>query len=237
MKLSALLDKALSLIFPKRCVFCSEFAYDLACEKCVLRHSEVSPPVCSVCGHGDGCCNCRTGLFYDRLTAPFYYEGRVREDILDFKYHGKHDYGDYFASFICASVGKHYGDVVFDAVTCVPAYKIKNLNESFDHAQYLGRAVAKELGIKFNGSLLNKCELREKQHTLGFGARIENVKGLYIAGNERLDGKIVLIIDDISTSGATFSECARVLKEMGASHVYCASAALTKRKQFCGPLM
>ena len=54
--------------------------------------------------------------------------------------------------------------------------------------------------------------------------------GAFAAGPEELHGLSVLLVDDIFTTGATFSECARVLREQGASHVYGAALAQTPRR-------
>lgn len=231
MRLSTLLDKAMSLIYPKRCVFCGDISGgEIACERCASRHRRITPPVCFVCGCG-GECHCRDGLHFDRVTAPFYYEGRARDDILSFKYHGKHEYGRYFAHCLCGAVRENYGGGAFDVVTCVPMYN-GDRTRPFDHAAYLARAAADELGVPYDGGLIVRTRLGERQHSLGSRDRMKNVRGMYAPSAADLSGKTVLLIDDISTSGATFSECAGVLKGMGARRVYCASAAITKRRPY-----
>ena len=231
MKLSAIADKVLSLIFPERCLFCGDIADDkYICAKCGSEYKRIALPVCSVCGLGRNECRCFSGLLFDRTVAPFYYEGRAREDILKFKYRGRHEYGRYFAHCISLTVNEQYSGICFDAVTSVPA--IKNGSEDFfDHAGYLGRAVAKNIKAVFDGGLIEKTNERVKQHTLKFEQRFENVRGLY-AGRGNAEYKSVLLIDDISTTGATFSECARVLKASGAEKVYCAAAAFTPHRVF-----
>ena len=67
-------------------------------------------------------------------------------------------------------------------------------------------------------------------YQLDAAQRRANVLGAFAAGPEELHGLSVLLVDDIFTTGATFSECARVLREQGASHVYGASLAQTPRR-------
>ena len=125
MKLSAIADKVLSLIFPERCLFCGDIADDkYICAKCGSEYKRIALPVCSVCGLGRNECRCFSGLLFDRTVAPFYYEGRAREDILKFKYRGRHEYGRYFAHCISLTVNEQYSGICFDAVTSVPAFKM-----------------------------------------------------------------------------------------------------------------
>ena len=74
---------------------------------------------------------------------------------------------------------------------------------------------------------LEKCTHNRAQSSLtGAEERFENAKGVYRAVQpERFAGKRVLLIDDIVTTGATMSECARVLRKAGAAEVVCAALA------------
>ena len=186
-------------------------------------------PVCSVCGFGKDECHCIKDMLFARVVAPFYYEGRARDDILKFKYYGKHSYGEYFAHCISKLVKAQYVGINFDAVTSVPAF-YNNDDNFFDHAMYLGKAVADNIGLSFDASLLEKTAQRVKQHSLDFEQRFKNVNGLYKCSGNSQNYKTILLIDDISTTGATFMECARVLKKFGVKNTYCAAVALTPKR-------
>jgi predicted amidophosphoribosyltransferase len=70
----------------------------------------------------------------------------------------------------------------------------------------------------------------EKQHSLSPLARVENVKGLFAVNKKlKLEGKYILLCDDVFTTGATFNECAKILLEAGAEAVYCTAAAATPK--------
>ena len=71
--------------------------------------------------------------------------------------------------------------------------------------------------------MLCKVKGNLPQHTLDFKSRVDNVKGIY-AANGSLEGKIIVLVDDIRTTGATMNECAKVLKKAGAREVYGVSA-------------
>ena len=80
-------------------------------------------------------------------------------------------------------------------------------------------------------TLLEKLYETESQHTLSARARTGNVFGVFEACNlENVQGKTVLLVDDIKTTGATLSECAKMLKLGGAEAVYTVTFAVTRRK-------
>ena len=230
MNLSAIIDKALSLVFPPHCLFCGDIADNrYICKKCESLYKKIAFPVCSVCGFGKDECHCIKDMLFARVVAPFYYEGRARDDILKFKYYGKHSYGEYFAHCISKLVKAQYVGINFDAVTSVPAF-YNNDDNFFDHAMYLGKAVADNIGLSFDASLLEKTAQRVKQHSLDFEQRFKNVNGLYKCSGNSQNYKTILLIDDISTTGATFMDCARVLKKFGVKNTYCAAVALTPKR-------
>ena len=229
MKLSEIIDKAISLVFPQRCLFCGDISENkYICNKCAALYKKVDLPICSTCGFGRNECHCLSNMYFNRVAAPFYYEGRVREDILKFKYYGKHSYGDYFAYCISEFIREQYAGVIFDAVMSVPAFN-SNDKSFFDHAKRLGELVADNINVPFDCGFIKKTAERVKQHALDFEQRFKNVRGLYSCSSSK-NYKTILLIDDISTTGATFMECARMLKNAGIKDVYCASVALTPKR-------
>ncbi|MFR5439018.1 MAG: ComF family protein [Monoglobus pectinilyticus] len=70
-----------------------------------------------------------------------------------------------------------------------------------------------------------------KQTDLSSFERQQNLNGAFgLKGNsDNIQGKTILVIDDVTTTGATFNECARVLKLSGAKAVYCAAIATTEK--------
>ena len=114
----------------------------------------------------------------------------------------------------------------FDLVTWVPVSRKRRRTRGYDQAELLCRETARELGMQ-PLLTLEKCTDNRAQSSLsGAEERFENAKGAYRAVQpERFAGKRVLLIDDIVTTGATMSECARVLRKAGAAEVVCAALA------------
>ena len=78
--------------------------------------------------------------------------------------------------------------------------------------------------------LLFKVKSISKQSRLNAAARASNIKGAFSCG-EDLNGKNILLVDDIYTTGSTLNECSRVLKHCGANEIYCLTFASTRMKK------
>ena len=182
------------------------------------------PPRCPFCrrflpkGEGPVCRDCLEHLphcrdraekhkptFVDGVVCALVYEGAVRRAMHRYKFGGRLAYGKTFAGLLARRVEESGVASRVQAVCWVPCH----------------RAAA---------PLLKKVRHTPPMYQLDAAQRRANVLGAFAAGPEELHGLSVLLVDDIFTTGATFSECARVLREQGASHVYGAALAQTPRR-------
>ena len=93
------------------------------------------------------------------------------------------------------------------------------------------KEIAKELGVPLEEKLLSRPFQGKEQKTLGGIERFGGVIGAFdCAENKITENAAVLLCDDISTTGATLNECAKLLLLRGADKVYCVSAAITKKE-------
>lgn len=115
---------------------------------------------------------------------------------------------------------------VFDCVTPVPVSKERLRERGYDQSALLAKALSEEIGVPY-AQLLQKTRHNRTQHDLSAKARADNVRGAYSA--ENAEGLRVLLVDDIVTTGATASECARTLYRAGAADVMCLCCALVVR--------
>jgi len=224
-KLSALLR----LIYPEHCAFCGDIISDVdeVCSSCRESVYLIGDEVCGVCGRDVGKCGCGLNDFYfDRCIAPFYYLDSVQEGILRFKFANCPEVGDVFAKLVYDRIHELYGHLSFDAVTCVPMHPVSFRKRGYNQGEILALAIEKWIHIRFF-HYLEKASHHVPQHEIK-GNRFENVKDTFtfIEGSQVAE-KTILIVDDVFTSGATLSECARILKKNGAECVYCAAIAAT----------
>ena len=199
------------------------------------------PPKCVLCGtllqkdETDLChsCRCDTPAFPNsKLKLPYlahwsalwYYEGTVRKSILRFKFHGARSYAEIYGRQLAMKLLSD--NVDFDILTWVPISRLRRWRRGYDQVQLIAEAVGRELGVP-PISTLAKIRHNRPQSRLGNAPqRRANVMGVYtLSGKAQIQGKRILLLDDILTTGATAGECARVLLTAGAKEVSCAAVA------------
>ena len=209
----------LDFVFPRRCPFCGAVAgKELLCKKCLR----------SLPFTGEHAV--REGTF-GRCAAPLYYEDRVREAILQFKFKAKLGGLSCFGMLMAECAAEHYSGA-FDAITWVPVSKKRLKKRGFDQTRYLTGSMCVDWHVA-PIETLRKVTDNPPQSTLETEEqRRANVLGVYEAVNaEQFRGKRLLLVDDILTTGATLSECVRVLKEAGAGEVMCLTLAMSREKK------
>ena len=121
-------------------------------------------------------------------------------------------------------------DAGFDLIVPMPLHWFKQWQRGFNQAELL----ASEIGRKWNTPvkrIVRRQRVTAPQAGLTNAKRRLNVRGAFrIARGRRLDGLRILLVDDVVTTGATASACARVLKRAGAAHVSLLALARTDRR-------
>lgn len=216
-----LLESILNLLFPPKCPFCGK----------VLD----TPGICPACEkdlpwtEGDNSLRQAPGGL--RCAAPLWYEDKVREALLRFKFQGAAAASEPLGALIVQCAAEQFSGE-FDTVTWVPVSRKRLRKRGYDQAELLAESACR-LWDTEPVRLLHKMEDNPAQSGIqDAAARRANVLGVYEAAEpEMIKGKRILLIDDICTTGATLSECVRVLKDAGAESVACAAVALTREKK------
>lgn len=114
----------------------------------------------------------------------------------------------------------------YDLVTWVPLSRRRLRERGYDQARLLARSTARELGLPLTPTLHKQRNTQPQSGTGDAAKRRANIAGAYrMKQGADVTGKRVLLMDDIVTTGATLSECARVLGKAGAEQVVCATVA------------
>ena len=205
-------------LFPRRCPFCGGAAGgQLMCKKCAD-----TLPVTG--GHA-----LQRGSF-GRCASPLWYEGGVRKAILDYKFKGKLGGLNCFGQLMAQCAAEELGGE-FDAVTWVPISKKRLRKRRFDQSRYLAASLCVDWHVAPVETLRKIVDNPPQSGTEDRAKRRANVLGVYEAvKGADIAGKRWLLVDDVITTGATLSECARVLKEAGAADVVCLTLAATRRE-------
>jgi len=205
----------MSLLFPRKCILCRTLLEpqetDL-CHTCRIEAPEFTKSKFKL-------------SFLAGWTAVWYYKGTVRQSLLRFKFHNARSYADIYGRFLAMKLLKEdWAD--FDVLTYVSTGWLRRLFRGYDHVALIGQSVSKEIHLPLTKTM-KKVRNTPPQSSIADPARRRaNVLGAYrVIQPELVQGKRVLLLDDIITTGATVSECARVLLTAGAKEVYCAAVA------------
>jgi ComF family protein len=179
------------------------------------------------------CMACRSGLQgFDFAASYGMYEGALRDLIHLFKYSGMTPLAKPLAQYLERGIPV---DQKFDAVVAVPLHWRKRWQRGFNQAELLAQFVAKRRGIPLLSPLRRKRPTAT-QAGLASAGRRRNVAGAFELrwqkpdAKKRLNGKKILLIDDVMTTGATASACASVLKRGGAKSVSLFTVARVDRR-------
>lgn len=204
------------------------------------------PPKCILCrtlllsGETDLCRACRSDApeypsrknslqFLDSFAAVWYYEGNVRRSILRFKFRNARSYADGYGRILAMKLLSAYPEG-FDVLTWVPVSRLRRLRRGYDQVELLAQSVGRELGMSPVSTLRKIRNNRPQSRIKDPAARRANVLGAYrLAHGAAVEGKRVLLLDDVLTTGATAGECARVLLTAGAKEVHCAAIAAARK--------
>lgn len=152
-------------------------------------------------------------------VAPFAYDGDVREAAHRFKFHGRLSFQRMMGTLMARTVQGQLAGVPFDLVCAVPLSKERLRQRGYNQAALLAEEIASSLHLPY-AEVLQKLKNNQEQHNLSREERLTNVLGVYCCSRpQAVQGKSVLLCDDIVTTGSTLRECARILLESGAKAV------------------
>jgi ComF family protein len=213
----------LDLLFPQKCIGCGKEG-GLICESCQRSLPRIVPPVCPKCGKSQSsaivCSACivrKTPI--DGIRSPFKFDGLMREAVHQLKYKNlrtlSHSLGSLLASYYV-----NYplpGEVIVPVPLHPKRLKERGYNQS--------ALLARELGKIINLPVDDRCLIRERfvipqAKTKSAEERRRNVVGAFSCLDSKLRNKQVLLVDDVSTSGATLEACTIALKSAGAMSVW-----------------
>ena len=212
-----ILDGLLELFYPTKCVFCHKLTGgDKICKSC-RDALPLTPKGAQV----------QKFPFISACLSPLYYTGNVRESLLRYKFGSLSAYAEVYAPIMAKCIDEN--EISCDIITWVPLSRKRLRKRGYDQARLLAEELSRISGVGCC-RLLQKTRNNPAQSGTGSAEkRRANVSGVYRAADEdKVKGKSILLVDDIVTTGATLSECARVLISAGAREV---KAVTVARKQ------
>lgn len=219
-----------AIFFPERCAYCGQVMPPCrpACDCCLPRLPRIREPVCRMCGREKDSCTCGGHRrHYERCVAPFYYEGIARTAVLRFK-EGAVRAALPLAEEMAVVVKREYPRVAFDRIVPVPMTTKAQKRRGFNQSDLLARELAGLLGVP-REEMLDKVMETAPQKGLSALERSGNLLGAFdLHSGAHPEGKTLLLVDDIATTGATLDECAKMLKIYGADEIYTVVATASR---------
>lgn len=226
-KIKSFSEWFLDLIFPEQCIYCAKFGH-YVCKKCLKDLPINKGFLCIGCARpvdlGKTCFNCSKNSDVDYLwVASDYKDPKIEKLLKLYKYRFIKDISqsiwDLFYLYLTKlEKRKNFAFLTNPLVMFVPITKYRLNWRGFNQTELLARKISLELGFELDSGSLVKLDA-SSQADLGKNERIRNIKGKIGFVGNNLKGRQILLIDDVCSTGATLSECARNLKENGASKV------------------
>jgi len=240
-------ESLLDLLYPPRCRFCrntisgsDEMCF---CGECRRRIREVSHPLCTACGypfldtsgedHLCGACLARPPSFVQARAWACYPRGDEGKDPLrfvmqQFKYGRKVSLGRPLGRLLSKGCTGFFQESTLDGIIPVPLHPKRLRWRGFNQAVILAKQVSRLWRLPMDPFILLRSTETEPQTQLSEKDRRKNMRGAFALNPKKsVQGKRILLVDDIYTSGATVDECSRTLIRGGAKEISILTLART----------
>lgn len=223
----------MDFFLPSLCIVCddrvdsSKSGFSFICQSCLEKMECVELPMCPICGFpqlntisGKYCKHCPPRpLYFDICRGAVLYNEVAAEIIKALKYSR------------ITSIANWMGNLMFlrletllsfdvDLVTVVPLHYQRELNRGFNQSELVARRLCQLKGWKFAPETLCRVRATRKQSELSEEDRARNVRDAFEVPNpDIINGKNVMLIDDVFTTGSSSNECARMLRSAGAHRI------------------
>lgn len=223
--------RVVDAVLPPRCLACGEIVSvpGAVCATCWSGLGFVSSPYCACCGlpfayesGPDALCGACAGErpVFARARSVMTYDDASRRLILAFKHADRIDAAPAYGAWMARAGAELLADS--DAVVPVPLHRWRLLRRRYNQAALLARAVAHHAGVPAVIDALRRTRSTPSQGRMTRSQREQNVRGAFAVDARRrgqLAGKRIVLVDDVMTTGATLSACARPLLRAGAERV------------------
>jgi ComF family protein len=213
----------LDLLFPPRCVGCGEQGAFL-CPACVEAMPRALPPRCPLCWQpqrrGEMCGRCsQTCPAFEGARSLYLFQGPVREAVHALKYNHLSALARPMAAPMAAYLEAEA--LAVDIVVPVPLFGRRQRLRGYNQSALLAREVGRLLGLPLaERGLARRRDTLPQARSVDAEARRRNVAGAFVGEKRRVEGRRVLLIDDVMTTGATLDACAQALRQAGATSVW-----------------
>ncbi|MFN7141071.1 MAG: double zinc ribbon domain-containing protein [Limisphaerales bacterium] len=235
-QLKAWWDAALNLVYPPLCQICKsdratrEEGY--VCQQCWSGKDGVhfiTEPYCRRCGlpfQGEitmqfECSNCQElDLQFTSARSAVIAKGLVLDVVHRYKYSKQVWFEPFLADLLVRQAVPVLRCEGWDLIVPVPLHPVKEREREFNQAERMAARLSRASGVPMNKNLIRRVQPTRTQTQLTKAERAANVRAAFaLVRGKKLNGEKVILVDDVLTTGATTSACAKVLRQAGARDV------------------
>ncbi len=219
-----------------RCALCGEENFDggFICAQCEKDLPYNDGYICNHCGREteiseEYCLTCKDNLIaIEKARSVFSYERPISTLITHFKYDNHRYLVEYFVNKMAMVYLKNFFSA--DFISFVPMLEKDEKKRGYNQSKLLAEGLATKLDLPLN-ACVEKSKQTQRQAKLTRKERLKNLKGAFKVVNKKtVKDKVVLLVDDVTTTGATAETVATALKKAGAKLVYLLTVASTPSK-------
>ena len=227
------LTDSLNLLYPPVCQLCHERRAEaregFVCSQCWSHIRFIRAPFCERCGlpfEGNlttnfVCTNCHDlELYFTSARSAVVAKTVVLEAIHHFKYSNALWFENFLANLLVREAAPMLAQAKWDYIVPVPLHPVKLREREFNQAALLAGHLARATKIPLNEKFLQRVHPTSTQTLLTREERAANMKNAFaVRRGTKLDGKRIVLVDDVFTTGATTNACAQALQVAGAAEV------------------
>lgn len=232
-RLAEVFDRILALVYPHVCQLCGARpatpVQGFVCARCSRTVRFIEPPFCKRCGlpyAGEigvefTCTNCRDlDLAFESARSAVLAHGTVLEIIHRYKYQRALWFEPFLGDLLIRKAQEVVRPGSWDALVPVPLYPARERHREFNQAHRLARLLGRALNLPVRARWLQRVRPTHTQTRLSRAGRADNMRDAFaLHRNAGVSGLRCVLVDDVFTTGATTSECARILRDAGARAV------------------
>ncbi len=227
------LNGLIRFLYPAKCMRCSEFLQDQGhlCLACWKETYFIQPPFCDRCGivfeydigTSTQCGQCTASPpHYSKARAALSYNETARQLITHFKYYDKTLHQQHFAKWMILAGAEFLSPDQPVIIAPVPLHRKRLFKRRYNQANLLAMNIGQLTNQRVIPTLLKRKQATISQTGLSRKARRQNVQHAFAINAQYLHtipNQLILLIDDVMTTGATLNACAKVLMQHGAKQV------------------
>jgi competence protein ComFC len=223
--------RLVDFVYPPSCTVCGSEG-NRFCPECLSKVIEVKGPICIKCGKSisfEGICDeCKDNPPpYDALRSWAEFNGPLRTALHHLKYRSDIGISDTLSGpLIKIAEESHWN---FDIVIPIPIGKQHRKERGYNQAALIAYPIALAFNVPYSDKLIYRIKETKSQVNLTSSERFKNLHNAFQGKNAKLKDKRVLLVDDVTTTGATLNSCAKALADSGCENIYCLTVAKTPK--------